>query len=91
MKILTSILLFLAGCGAIVYAYIASVAATLGDIEQTARSQGEFSAFEKSVNLILRGELPEPTALLYFGLLLIAVSVVNLFARGKAHDRRDPV
>jgi len=91
VKILASILLFLAGCGAILYAYIAGVVATLGDIELTARSQGEFSAFEKAVNLILRGELPEPTALLYFGLLLIAIAIVNLFARGKAHDRRDPV
>ncbi len=89
MRILASILLFLAGCGAILYAYIGGLVATLGGIEQTARTEGEFSAFEKAVNLILKGELPEPTALLYFGLLLIAVAVVNLFARGKAHDPRD--
>jgi hypothetical protein len=60
VKILASILLFLAGCGAILYAYIGGVVAALGDIEQTARSQGEFSAFEKAVNLMLSGELPPP-------------------------------
>ncbi|MEQ8934351.1 MAG: hypothetical protein RIE56_00995 [Amphiplicatus sp.] len=91
MKILTSILLFLIGCGAIVYAYVGGLFALAGEVEQTARSGDDVSAFNMVVDFIMSGKLPEPTPLLYFGLLLIVFSIVNLFVRGQSNDRRDPV
>ncbi|MEM9616328.1 MAG: hypothetical protein AAF936_00060 [Pseudomonadota bacterium] len=84
MKIVTSILLFLTGCGLIAYSYIASLVTLVGDVEQTARSGDESSAFAMIVDFILSGEIPQVTGFLYFGLLLIVFSFVYLIRSRKS-------
>ena len=81
MKILISILLFLSGLGLIAYSYIASVVTLVGDVEQTAQSGDEASAFALIVDFVLSGEIPQATGYMYFGLLLIVFAVVNLIRR----------
>lgn len=84
MKIVTSILVFLTGCGLIAYSYIASLVTLVGDVEQSARSGDESSAFAMIVDFILSGEIPQVTGFLYFGLLLIVFSFVNLIRSRKS-------
>lgn len=92
MRILASIALFLAGLGAIGYSYIDAYAAIGRDIAETAERGEEVSAFNKAVTIIMSGELPQPTSILYLGLFLIAVGVVVLIMNGgKKHDDRHPV
>lgn len=84
--------MFLAGLGAIGYSYIDAYAAIGRDIAETAERGEQISAFSKAVDLITSGKLPEPTGVLYAGLLLIALGVVTLIMNGgKKHDDRHPV
>ena len=78
MKVIASILLFLAGCGAIAYSYIGSLVTLAGEVERTARDGHEASAFAAIVNFMMKGEMPQITGFLYAGLLLIVFAVVNL-------------
>lgn len=78
MRIVASILLFLAGCGFIAYSYIASLVTLVGDVEKSARNGEEEIALAMIFDFILSGEVPQVTGFLYFGLLLIAFAVVNL-------------
>lgn len=91
MKIVISILLFLAGVCAIGYSYIDAYASIGRDIAETAERGQEISAFNKAIDLIMSGALPQPTSVIYFGLLLIAISAVNLMGNGKRHDNADSV
>lgn len=92
MRIVASLLLFLAGLAAIGYSYIDAYAAIGRDIAETAERGEEVSAFNKAVDLIMSGKLPEPTSVLYVGLFLIAIGVVTLIMNGgKKHDDRHPV
>ena len=86
MKILTSIGLFIAGLGAIGYSYLDAYAAIGRDIAETAERGEEVSAFNKAVEVIMSGELPQPTGVVYLGLLFIAIGVVNLIGNSKKHD-----
>ncbi len=87
MRILASIGLFFAGLAAIAYAYLEAYAAAGRDIAETAERGEEVSAFNKAMSLIFSGNLPEPTGVLYVGLLLIAIGVVILIVNGgKKHD-----
>ena len=87
MRIVLSILLFLAGCGAIVYSYIASFVTLVVDVEKSARNGEEETAFAMIVDFILRGEIPQVTGFLYFGLLLIAFAFVNLIRSRSKNDQ----
>ena len=78
MKIVISILLFLAGCGLIAYSYVASLFTLAGEVERTAQNGDDASAFAMIVDFILSGEIPQVTSFLYFGLLLVVLSFVNL-------------
>jgi len=78
MRIVISILLFLAGCGFIAYSYIASFATLAGDVEKSARNGEEETALAMIVDFILGGEIPQVTGFLYFGLFLIAFAFVKL-------------
>lgn len=91
MKFLISIALFLAGVAAIGYSYIDAYAAIGRDIAQTAERGQEISAFNKAVEVIMSGELPQPTGVVYLGLLFIAIGVVNLIGSSRKHDDEHPV
>lgn len=87
MRIGVSILLFLVGCVAIAYSYIASFLTLAGDVEKSARSGDEGTAFAMIVDFILRGEIPQVTGFLYVGLLLIAIAFVNLIRSRSKNDQ----
>lgn len=89
MKVLISILLFLAGVGAIAYSYVASLFALASDVERTAQTGDDASAFAMVVDFVLSGEIPQATSYLYFGLLLVALSVVNLVRRRSRKEDHD--
>ena len=92
MKLLVSIGFFFIGLAAIGYSYIDAYAAIGRDIAETAERGEQVSAFNKAVTIIMSGELPQPTSILYLGLFLIAVGVVVLIMNGgKKHDDRHPV
>lgn len=91
MRIIISILLFLAGAGAIVYSYVGSLITLAGDVERSVRADDGLSAFAKILGFLLRGELPQLTSFLYVGVLLIAVAIVNLIVKGGSDDSRDPL
>ena len=78
MRIVASILLFLAGCGFVAYSYIASFVTLAGDVEKSARNGEEGTALAMIIDFILSGEIPQVTGFLYFGLLLIVFAFVNL-------------
>ena len=72
---------------AILYSYIDAYAAIGRDIAETAERGEEVSAFNKAVDVVMSGELPEPTSVIYLGLFLIAIGVVALIMNGgKKHD-----
>ena len=89
MKIIVSLLLFVAGGGCILYSYIGSLVALAGDVGRSANEGDLLSAFEKIMDFLLRGELPRLTSFLYVGVLLIAIAIVNLIVRSKPDDDRD--
>jgi len=88
VKVLVSVLLFLAGLGSVAYSYVASLVNLAGDVEQSALSGDDASAFAMVVDFIMSGEVPQVTSYLYFGLLLIALAVVNLIRRRS--NKTDP-
>ncbi|HXI87979.1 MAG TPA: hypothetical protein VNH64_11005, partial [Parvularculaceae bacterium] len=83
MKIIVSLLLFVAGGGCILYSYIGSLVALAGDVGRSANEGDLLSAFEKIMDFLLRGELPRLTSFLYVGVLLIAIAIVNLIVRSQ--------
>ncbi len=89
MRIVFSILLFLTGCGLIIYSYIGSLVTLANDVERTAQAGDDASAFALVVDFILSGEIPQVTGFLYAGLLLIAFSVVNLIRRRSRNNHQD--
>lgn len=78
MRIIASILLFLAGCGLIAYSYIGAFFTLANEVEQSVRSGNDSSAFATIIDFFLSGEVLQMPGFFYFGLLLIAFSVVNL-------------
>jgi hypothetical protein len=78
VRIITSIALFLAGCGLIAYSYIGAFFTLANEVEWSLRNGNDDSAFAVVVDFILSGEVPQMPGFFYFGLLLIAFSVVNL-------------
>jgi hypothetical protein len=89
MKIVVSLLLFLAGAGSIAYSYVGSLVALAGDVERSVRADDGVSAFAKIVGFLLRGELPQLTSFLYVGVLLIAIAIVNLIVKSGSDDERN--
>lgn len=91
MRIVVSLLLFLAGCGCIAYSYIGSLVAFAGEVEQTAGKDDGAAAFMIIVDFLLRGEMTQLTSFLYGGVFLISVAIVNLIVRSKPNDERNSV
>lgn len=87
MRFITSILLFLAGCGLIAYSYIGAAVLFADDVGKTADEGDPVSAFWMIIDLITGGTVPRLSGFLYGGALLIAVSIVTLIVRRKRHDR----
>jgi hypothetical protein len=87
MRVLSSIALILAGCGAIAWSYIGAFA-KIG--EEMSAAEDPFTAFFQMLAVmesIASGDIPQMTGFLYAGLLLIAVAVVTLFfGKTKKHD-----
>jgi hypothetical protein len=92
MRVLSSIALILAGCGAIAWSYIGAFA-KIG--EEMSAAETPVSAFFQMfavIDAIASGDIPQMTGFLYGGLLLIAVAIVTLFfGRSKNHDDADTV
>lgn len=86
---LVSILLFLVGAGLVAYSYVASLVSLAGDVERTAQTGDDASAFAMIVDFVMSGEIPQVTSYLYFGLLLIALAVVNLIRRRSKKENYD--
>ncbi len=88
MRILTAILMLLAGAGAIAWSYLGAFA-KVG--EEMSLTEDPFTAFFRMLSVIeaiAAGDFPQMTGFLYGGLLLIAVAVVMLFF-GKTRNRND--
>ncbi|MBT8470994.1 MAG: hypothetical protein HKN14_10865 [Marinicaulis sp.] len=88
MRIIISLLIFLAGIGSIGYSYIGSFVSLAGDVEKTAAAGDDTGAVMQVINFVLRGEAPQLMGFLYAGMLLIAIAVVNMIVtRPKSDDQ----
>ncbi len=87
MRILASILIFLTGGGLIAYSYVGALVELAGDVGQSVQSGNEASAFARIIDFVLSGEIPQITGYLYFGLLLIVISIVILIRKRRSHDQ----
>ncbi len=81
--------MFLAGGCLIAYSYVASLVTLAGDVERTAQTGDDASAFAMVVDFVMSGEIPQVTSYLYFGLLLIVLAVVNLIRRNSKKEHHD--
>ncbi|WP_411818715.1 hypothetical protein [Hyphococcus sp. DH-69] len=87
MRIVVAILIFLAGCGAIGYSYIAAFVQIAAELEATQSVGGAMSIMMETLQRIASGDIPQATGFLYFGALLIAFSFVYLIGKKKTNDR----
>ena len=88
MRIVISLLIFVAGIGSIGYSYIGSFVSLAGDVEKTAAAGDDTGAVMQVIDFILRGEVPQLMDFLYAGMLLIAIAVVNLIVTRSDTDDR---
>jgi len=89
MRIVVSILVFLAGCGCIAYSFIGSLVTLAGGVEKSMDEGDGLSAIGQVFEFVLRGEIPQLTGFLYVGLLFIAIAITNLIVRPNSDDARD--
>ena len=89
MRILTAILLFLAGLGLVGWSYIGGLVRMAGEMDAASARGEETLAFSMLFDLLSGGEFPQISALFYLGLLLIAVAVFRLIVTGNKTDRNE--
>ena len=78
MRILTSALLFVAACGLVAYSYIGAYVQLVREMEQSETLEEVSAPVLQLFDYLASGGAPQYTGFLYFGLLLFAISVVNL-------------
>ena len=90
MRIVTAILLLLAGGGLIAYSYIGAFITLAGEVEQALYGDTPMSAFTKILSYINSGEIPQLMNFMYGGLFLIVIAIVMLTGLiGRKRTRED--
>lgn len=86
MRILTSLLLMLAGLGCVAYSYIGAYVQLLREMEQSETLEDVSSPVLQLFEYLASGGAPQLTSFLYFGLLLFTAGVVRLIVRRREED-----
>ena len=81
MKIVLSLLLFLAGLGMIAYSYIGAFLAIGSQLDAAETPLSAYALVMGTLESIAAGDIPRLTPFLYVGLLLIVFAIVNLIRK----------